>query len=162
MGQWVSWLRALPVACSTVEVFVFFISWEKSCFLKILVIYQWLKIHLVIGLQNPLPACQRNCLHWLLWADQTILSYSLSPAKSFKSSWSRKFANYKKPERSNLEVGAKMGVTFDEDLKIEINLISDWISVVLAEASLEFWNQGESSKNNCSLFWVYTNPLSPF
>ena len=24
MGQWVSWLRALPVACSTVEVFVFF------------------------------------------------------------------------------------------------------------------------------------------
>ena len=30
MGQWVSWLRALPVACSTVEVFVFLLFHERK------------------------------------------------------------------------------------------------------------------------------------
>lgn len=34
MGQWVSWLRALPVACSTVEVFVFFYFMREKLFFK--------------------------------------------------------------------------------------------------------------------------------
>ena len=34
MGQWVSWLRALPVACSTVKVFVFFYFMREKLFFK--------------------------------------------------------------------------------------------------------------------------------
>ena len=144
MGQWVSWLRALLVACSTVEVFAFFIS----CF------YDFSYVPM-IEIENPfsewftkpwvvyetkLLSKKYFALTALRWLDYLAIAFA-QPSHS-KAADLKILPAIKEPKRTNLLVGAKIVVTFYEHLKIEINLISYWISVVLAVASLGFWKQG--------------------